>query len=85
MGVPLENLSETARSPLAATLDGGVTEFAKELSATFASYEPGVSTVVAELERGGREGTQPPLPDPHGYDFSLRYLSPEILSRAAVL
>jgi hypothetical protein len=28
---------------------------------------------------------EPPLPDPHGYAFSLRYLSPGILGRAAAL
>jgi hypothetical protein len=41
--------------------------------------------VLIDVARGGPEGTLPPLPDPYGYAFSLRYLSPEILSRAATL
>ena len=82
---PFEALSEGTTSALAATLDDEITEFARVRAATLASYELGVSTVVIEFARGGPEGTEPPLPDPHGYAFSLRYLSPDILARAVTL
>ena len=59
--------------------------FATERSATLSTYEPGVSSIVIEFARGGPEGATPPLPDPHGYAYALRYLSPEILRRASVL
>ena len=85
MDAPFENLSDTDRSVVAVALDGEITEFARELSATLASYEHGVSTVVIEFARGGPEGTEPPLPDPHGYAFSLGHLSAGILGRATAL
>jgi hypothetical protein len=68
-----------------AELDDEIAEFDRERTATPASYEPGVSAVLIEFARGGPEGTEPPLPDPHGYAFSLRYLSPDILRRASAL
>ncbi len=85
LGPPFEELSEDMMESLAAALDDEVAEFARERSATLAGYEPGVSTVLIEFARGGPEGAQPPLPDPHGYGFSLRHLSPGILRRAAAL
>ncbi len=42
-------------------------------------------TVVIEFARGGPDGTTPPLPEPHGYAYSLRQLAPEILESAALL
>lgn len=42
-------------------------------------------TVVAEFARGGKDGSKMPLPDPWGYQYSLRMLSPEILEKASVL
>jgi hypothetical protein len=82
---PFVDLPEEMLASLAEALDDEIAEFARELANTLASYEPGVSTVLIEFARGGPEGTQPPLPDPHGYAFSLRHLSTEILSRAAAV
>jgi len=82
---PFAELAEDVQKSLAEALDDEIAEHARELIATLAGYEPGVSTVLIEFARGGPEGTQPPLPDPYGYSFSLRHLSPDILSRAAAL
>lgn len=82
---PFAHLSGIQFASLAAALDEEISEMARELMATLASYEPNTSTVVIEFARGGPEGTKPPLPDPHGYGFSLRYLSADILSRASAL
>jgi hypothetical protein len=82
---PFDDLPEEVLIAIAAELDNEVAEFDRERIATLASYEPGVSTVLIEFARGGPEGTEPPLPDPHGYAFSLRYLSPDILRRASAL
>jgi hypothetical protein len=82
---PFDELPEELLIAIEAELDDEIAEFDRERLATLASYEPGVSTVLIEFARGGPEGTEPPLPDPHGYAFSLRYLSPGILRRAAAL
>lgn len=42
-------------------------------------------TIVIEFARGGGEGMAMPLPAPFGYAHSLALLSPEILSRSAIL
>jgi hypothetical protein len=82
---PFDELPEEVLVAIAAELDDEVAEFDRDRIATLASYEPGVSTVLIEFARGGPEDTDPPLPDPHGYAFSLRYLSPNILHRASAL
>jgi hypothetical protein len=82
---PFVDLSAEILTSLAGPLDDEIADHASERADTLASYEPGTSTVLIEFARGGSEGSLPPLPDPHGYAFSLRYLSPEILSRAAAL
>ena len=82
---PFVDLPEEMLASLAEALDDEIAAFARELADTLASYEPGVSTVLIEFARGGPEGTQPPLPDPHGYAFSLRHLSAAILSSATAL
>ena len=82
---PFDELPEEVLIAIEAELDDEIAEFDRERLATLASYEPGVSTVLIEFARGGPEGTEPPLPDPHGYAFSLRYLSADILGRAAAL
>ncbi len=78
-------LPESVRSALSVALDDEVAELARERSATLASYETGISTVVIEFARGGPEGVDPPLPEPHGYQYSLRFLSDDILDRASIL
>lgn len=42
-------------------------------------------TLVIEFARGGPHGSSMPLPDPLGYAYSLRQLSPELLERATIL
>jgi hypothetical protein len=82
---PFDHLHEEVLASVATVFDDEIAEHARERIATLAGYEPGVSTVLIEFARGGPEGTRPPLPDPHGYAFSLRYLSADILRRAAAL
>ncbi len=82
---PFDELPEELVEALAANLDEEVADHARARSATLAEYEPGVSTVVIEFARGGPVGTEPPLEEPHGYAFSLSFLSRDILRRAAAL
>jgi hypothetical protein len=82
---PFGDLSAETLSSMSQALDVEITGLATERSATLASYEHGISTVLIELARGGPEGTEPPLPDPHGYAYSLRHLSPNILTRSTAL
>jgi hypothetical protein len=82
---PFGHLSDETLRSMKAALDDEAAALAGERSATLAGYEPGVSTVLIEFARGGPEGLTPPLPDPYGYAYSLRHLSPDILARAAVL
>ena len=42
-------------------------------------------TVVVEFARGGRDGSDMPLQDPWGYQYSLRMLCPEMLEKASIL
>jgi len=42
-------------------------------------------TVVVEFARGGRDGSDMPLPDPWGYQYSLRMLCPEMLEKSSIL
>ena len=42
-------------------------------------------TVVVEFARGGRDGSDMPLPDPWGYQYSLRMLCPEMLAKSCIL
>jgi hypothetical protein len=85
LNAPFDELPDELLIAIEAELDDEIAEFDRERIATLASYEPGMSTVLIEFARGGPEGTEPPLPDPHGYAFSLRYLSPDIVRRAAAL
>jgi len=78
-------LPQAVLDAMALELDDEVAAFARERTAALASYEPGVSTVVIEFARGGPEGIEPPLPEPHGYAYSLRFLSDEIIRRTSAL
>ncbi|MFQ5947917.1 MAG: hypothetical protein ACE5KX_03540 [Acidimicrobiia bacterium] len=42
-------------------------------------------TILIEFSRGGPDGAPMPLPEPHGYRYSLGQLSEGILSRASIL
>ena len=81
----LGGLPRAVLDAMALELDDEVASFARERTATLASYEPGTSTVVIEFARGGPEGTEPPLPEPHGYAYSLRFLSDAIVERTSAL
>lgn len=82
---PFDDVPNEVLDAMAPALDNEIAAFARERTATLASFEPGVSTVVIEFARGGPDGAVPPLPDPHGYQYSIRYLSDDILRRASVL
>jgi hypothetical protein len=82
---PFDGLPDAVITALEASLDDEAAAFSRGRTATLAGYETGASTVIIEFARGGPEGTQPPLPDPHGYAYSLRHLSPDILRRASAL
>jgi hypothetical protein len=82
---PFDDLPEDLVEAAAVGLDGEIAGYAGDRSAHLASYEPGVSTVVIAFARGGPTGTTPPLTAPHGYAFSLSFLSADILRRACAL
>ncbi len=42
-------------------------------------------TLVIEFARGGPDGADMPLPEPHGYRYSLAQLSPELLEKSVIL
>lgn len=42
-------------------------------------------TVVVEFARGGRQGSEMPLQDPFGYQYSFRMLSEAMLEKASIL
>lgn len=82
---PFDELAEELVEAVAGNLDEEIAEFARERSAVLATYEPGVSTVLIEFARGGPVGMEPPLAEPHGYAFSLSFLSRDILRRCGAL
>ena len=82
---PFDAVPEDVLEEVEAALDAEIRELAADRSNTLAGYEPGESTVLIEFARGGPERVDPPLPSPHGYGFSLPYLSPDVLRRASVL
>ena len=82
---PFTAMADTVRNSLSEALDDEAATFAAELADTLASHVPGVSTVLIEFARGGPEGATPPLPEPHGYAYSLPHLSPDLLERASAL
>lgn len=43
------------------------------------------STVIVEFARGGPEGSDMPLPPPHGYRYTLPFLGTDMLERASIL
>lgn len=44
-----------------------------------------MQTVVIEFARGGPHGSTFPIKPPQGYQYSLRYLSRDILAKCAML
>jgi hypothetical protein len=82
---PFDELPEELVEAVAASMDDEIAAYSRDRSSNLASYDPGVSTVVIEFARGGPDGMEPPLDAPHGYEFSLSFLSPDILRRAGAL
>ncbi|MBP3890939.1 MAG: hypothetical protein J6D29_02075 [Solobacterium sp.] len=80
----LGKLDESVRKEIAQALEKEAQAMLDEKHAQYeGSYEG--KTLVVECARGGPEGSQMPLPDPYGYQYTLRQFSPEILERAAIL
>ena len=79
-----EHLAKSAVTAASAALDGEVASFLRSQSAESARYDDS-STVVVEFARGGPEGAMFPLPEPHGYGYTLPQLGSDLLRRAAVL
>lgn len=80
----LGKLPEDLRNELAKALEDEARVMLDEKQAQYeGSYEN--KTLVVECARGGPEGSTMPLPDPYGYQYTLRQFSPEILERAAIL
>ncbi len=42
-------------------------------------------TIIIEAARGGKDGSSMPLTDFYGYQYSIPYLCPELLKKAAIL
>jgi hypothetical protein len=78
---PFAAMDASTRGALAAALGAE----AAELAASLATNRSAEGTVIIEFARGGPEGAAMPLPDPLGYQYSLRHLDPEILRRASIL
>lgn len=77
-------MAEDLRAQVAAAIDAEARRlFEEKAAATPGSLEG--RTVVIEFARGGPPGDAMPLPAGFGYAGSLPHLSPEILSRAAIL
>lgn len=80
----LEEVPRTVWERAAGDLEQEAAELMDGLNKAFDTPVEG-RTVVVEFARGGPEGALMPLPWPLGYKNSLARLSPEILSRAAIL
>ncbi len=76
-------MARDLRDQVAAAIEPEARKIFDDLSAAPRSLEG--RTVVIEFARGGPPGEAMPLPPGYGYAGSLPHLSPEILSRAAIL
>ena len=72
------------RAELAARLDPDAERLCADLFSARPDSLDG-KTIVIECARGGPEGAQMPLTEPHGYAWNLSQLSEDILSRSDVL
>ena len=77
-------LKQKIRNELAQSLEKEAQELLKN---KLAEYPENFNnkTIIIEAARGGKDGSTLPLQDPEGYQFSLRYLCPEILEKACIL
>jgi hypothetical protein len=78
------SMSDDVRRQIGQAIDDEARRLLTEQKASFPSSLEG-RTVVIEFARGGPPGDSMPLPEHFGYAGSLPHLSPEILSRAAIL
>ena len=78
------HLAKSAVAAASAALDGEVASFLRSQSVESARYDDS-STVVVEFARGGPQGAMFPLPEPHGYGYTLPQLGSDLLGRAGVL
>ena len=77
-------LDAKARRALAVALEADWRDAVNAKNAAVPASLAGKSIVI-EFARGGPDGSKLPLADPLGYQYSLRQLSPAILSRAVAL
>lgn len=89
MKPPFEKYTPEVIKKLTETFDKKISEFLKEKN-EYATTFNNDRTIVIEFARGGGAGAERypdffPLPDPFGYQYSLRQLCPEILSNCAML
>jgi len=80
----LDTLSPEVRAKLREILEPEARDLLEKKNAGVPETLDG-KTVVIEFARGGRQGSSMPLPDPWGYQYTLRVLSEEILEKAALL
>jgi len=80
----LGRLDESARRSLAQSLEKEAAELLEEKHKSYPDALQG-KTLVIEFARGGPDGSKMPLQAPLGYGYSIGQLSPEILSKAAIL
>lgn len=85
-GIPgrLSKLEKTLRNSLAGALEAETRKLLQEKLESYPETLEG-KTLVIEFARGGPHGSKMPLPDPLGYQYSLRWLSEAILEKAAIL
>ncbi|MHB8878423.1 MAG: hypothetical protein ACYC8T_32405 [Myxococcaceae bacterium] len=86
VGLPaaFEKLAPQTRKALSAALEKDAKDALTAKNEAVPASLKGKSIVI-EFARGGPDGSKMPLPDPLGYQYSLRQLSPELLSRAVAL
>ncbi len=78
------SLDPARRAALEAAIEDDAAQLLRDKVAEVPDSLEG-KTVVVEFARGGKDGSDMPLPDPWGYQYSLRMLCPEMLEKASVL
>ena len=80
----LDALDADARASLATAMEAEAAKMLQDLHDNLPETLEG-KTIVIEFARGGPDGSEMPLPDCYGYQYSLAQLSDEILGRSAAL
>ncbi|MBN1945533.1 MAG: hypothetical protein JW797_07640 [Bradymonadales bacterium] len=86
VGSPIRvaNLDGATRAKVAQAVEAEARTILERLKENYPDTLEG-KTIVLEFARGGPHGSSMPLPEPHGYQYSLAHLSEQILSRAVIL